>query len=47
MCIQLAQDRIRWSDLVNTGNESSGFVKGRAFLDSLSDYQFLKEDPAL
>jgi hypothetical protein len=30
--IHLAQDRVKWWALVNTGNEPSGSIKGKTFL---------------
>jgi hypothetical protein len=40
--IQLAQDPVAgYED--NAGNAHSGYIKGKEFLDWLSDYQFLKD----
>jgi hypothetical protein len=36
--IHLAQDRVQWQAFV--------IIKGREFLDSLTDYQLLEKDPA-
>jgi hypothetical protein len=36
--IHLAQYKVWWLTLVNTGNEPSNSIKGGEFLDQLSDY---------
>jgi hypothetical protein len=44
--IQMTQDKVQWQAFVNTGNKSSGSMKGREFLHQLSNYQFFKKDSA-
>jgi hypothetical protein len=34
------------ADCCEQSNEPSGFIKGREFLDLLSDYKLYKNDPA-
>jgi len=43
--IQVSLDRVQWRALVNTV-ANPRFHKRREFLDQLSDFQFLKKDPA-
>jgi hypothetical protein len=40
----MVQVMVQWRDLV--GNEPSGSIKRREFIDQLRDYQLLKENPA-